>query len=95
LRRYFGRGLADDAFCVSQEARMRHCRYLNRTEAAQWLTERGLRCSPRTLAKYATVGGGPIYRRYGNRTVYTEDDLGVWAESRMGDPLGHPTAEAA
>jgi hypothetical protein len=63
-------------------------RYRTRIEAAQYLTERGLRTSHRTLAKYATVGGGPVYRRFGNRVVYSEHDLDVWAVSKLSEPLG-------
>ena len=40
-------------------------RYLSRREAAQHLTERGLKLSPNTLMKMATTGGGPRYCRWG------------------------------
>jgi len=54
--------------------------YLTRAEAANYLTERGLRVSKNTMQKWATVGGGPTYRLFGNRALYTPEDLLSWAE---------------
>ena len=59
-------------------------RFLDRAEAAQYLTERGLRTSKNTLQKWVTVGGGPLYRRYGHRAVYLASDLDAWAARKMG-----------
>lgn len=62
-------------------------RYLDRREAAQYLTEqRGLRTSWRTLQKLATVGGGPTYRIYGIRAVYTAANLDAWADAKLSPP---------
>ena len=62
-------------------------RYRDRREAADYLTEeRGLKTSWRTLQKLATVGGGPVYRIFGNRAVYTEPDLDVWADEKLTAP---------
>jgi hypothetical protein len=60
--------------------------YLDRAEAADYLTERGLKTKKGTLQKYATIGGGPPYRRFGNKTIYTPDDLDQWAEEKMSAP---------
>ena len=49
--------------------------YLSRPEAADYIRARGLIIAKTTLQKYATVGGGPIYRRFGKRAVYTVDHL--------------------
>jgi hypothetical protein len=62
-------------------------RYLDRVEAATYLANLGLKTSPKTLQKYATVGGGPIYRRFGHRAVYTASDLNAWAKSRLSEPM--------
>ena len=43
--------------------------FLSREEAAQYLTERGLKTAKGTLQKWVTTGGGPAYRRFGKRTV--------------------------
>ncbi|MEC9368468.1 MAG: hypothetical protein VX871_07225 [Pseudomonadota bacterium] len=40
----------------------------------------------RTLQKMATLGGGPVYRIFGNRAVYTVNDLDAWAEAKLTAP---------
>lgn len=71
-----------------------HSIYRTRAEAAEHLASRGLRCSRLTLQKLASVGGGPIYRIFGNRAVYTIADLDDWAEARMSPPR-RSTSDAA
>jgi hypothetical protein len=66
-------------------------RYLSRREAAEYVTERGLQYSANTLQKLASLGGGPVYRRWGNRAVYTPDDLDTWIESKLSAPLASTT----
>jgi len=62
--------------------------FLNRREAAEFLTGRGLKTSHHTLKKLATTGGGPRYRRYGgNLCVYTEADLLQWAATKLSRPF--------
>ncbi len=62
-------------------------RLLRRKEAARYLTEqRGLPISAQTLAKYATVGGGPAFRKFGRFPLYQVEDLDAWAHSRLGPP---------
>jgi hypothetical protein len=61
-------------------------KFLDRKEAADHLTERGLRVSKGTLQKLVTVGGGPVYRRFGLRAVYLAADLDAWAESKLSAP---------
>ena len=69
--------------------------FRDRREAADYLTRvRGLRTSWRTLQKMATVGGGPAYRIYGNKAVYTDQDLDDWADAKL-SPLRRSTSEAA
>jgi len=60
--------------------------YLERPAAAAYLTERGLRVSKTTLQKWATVGGGPLYRRFGMRAVYLREDLDAWASAKLSAP---------
>lgn len=57
--------------------------YLTRLEAAQYLTRRGYPVAKATLQKYATIGGGPAYRRFGKRVLYLAADLDVWAKSKL------------
>ena len=61
-------------------------KFLDRAEAAQYLAERGLRVSKNTLQKWATVGGGPLYRRFGNKAVYQSGDLDAWALAKLSAP---------
>ncbi|TIQ11015.1 DNA-binding protein [Mesorhizobium sp.] len=68
--------------------------YLDRREAADRLTKRGLKTSWKTLQKLATVGGGPEYRIYGNRAVYTDDALDEYVEKKLSAPR-RSTSEAA
>jgi len=68
--------------------------FLDRREAAEHLTARGLRVSKSTLQKWATTGGGPAYRRFGLRAVYTRSDLDAWAEAKLTAPRCS-TAKAA
>ena len=60
--------------------------YFDRIAAAEYLTARGLRVSKNTLQKWVTTGGGPAYRRFGLRAVYTQVDLDSWAESKLSAP---------
>jgi hypothetical protein len=61
-------------------------RRLDRKQAATFLTERGYRTAPATLAKLACIGGGPTFLSFGRRPLYREADLLVWAQSRTTGP---------
>lgn len=65
---------------------MSELRFLDRAEAADYLTAKGLKTSKNTLQKWVTVGGGPLYRRFGHRAVYLASDLDAWAKQKMGAP---------
>jgi hypothetical protein len=59
-------------------------RLLRRTEAAQYIKDKwGYPCSPRTLAKYAVIGGGPSFRRAGRFPLYHPDDLDSWVNGKL------------
>jgi hypothetical protein len=58
----------------------RHVQYLNNDEAAHVLN-----LSPRTLEKFRVIGGGPRFRKFGRRVVYSAQDLEAWAEARACD----------
>jgi len=60
------------------------CRLLRRAEAAQYVHENwGYPCSPRTLAKYAVIGGGPSFRKAGRFPLYHPDDLDGWVNGKL------------
>lgn len=68
--------------------------YLTRAEAANYIASKGAPISKNTLQKFATIGGGPVYRRFGNKALYQTDDLDAWLNERMSAPM-RSTSEAA
>jgi hypothetical protein len=69
-------------------------RLLTRAEAAQFLQQRGYPVAARTLATLVSRGGGPAYRRFGQRALYRAEDLLAWAEARLAPPPRRSTSEA-
>ena len=65
---------------------------LARTEAAAYLTSKGLKVAASSLAAKAVDGSGPRYRVRGNRATYAIVDLDAWANDRLG-PSVASTAE--
>lgn len=61
--------------------------YLRRHQAAAYLQKRYGAFTVETLAKLASVGGGPKFRRMGRLPLYTQRDLDDWARSRMSPPV--------
>ena len=58
--------------------------YLTRGQAAEYCIKQGLPVSQKTLAKYACVGGGPKFRKFGTtRVIYKIEDLDDWIERRL------------
>ena len=60
--------------------------YLTRPEAAAFLAERGFPVTKGSLQKLASVGGGPRYRIFGNKALYSAVELIEWAESPCSEP---------
>lgn len=61
-------------------------KFLDRGEAAAFIASHGLKISKGTLGKFATVGGGPRYRIFGIRAVYSEADLESWIAAKLSAP---------
>ena len=61
-------------------------RYLDQDQASEYLAERGLPIAPKTLGKLRTVGGGPLYRKFGRKPIYAPVDLDIWADEKLGTP---------
>lgn len=60
---------------------------LRRAEASDYLRERhSLEIAKSTLAKFATVGGGPVMVYSGRFPYYRPADLDAWAEDRISPP---------
>ncbi len=63
-------------------------RRLRRTEASEYLKEIwGIDRAPSTLAKLATLGGGPRFRRANRIPLYPPEFLDEWARSILSPPL--------
>lgn len=60
-------------------------RLLTRKEAAEYIRRLGPPISHRTLAKYASIGGGPEMRHFGRRVLYEPAKLSEWVESRLSE----------
>ena len=58
-------------------------KFLLRNEAARYINEKGLPITRGTLAKLASVGGGPNYRIFGNKAVYTHEEVDAWIAKRL------------
>ena len=69
--------------------------FLNRDEAALYVRAMGLPCAKLTLQKYATVGGGPEFQKFGSRVVYTSAGLDRWIAARLSAPVASTSREAA
>jgi hypothetical protein len=69
-------------------------RLLTRAQASKHVEEIwSIPCKPKTLAKLAVVGGGPVYRLAHQRYPrYAVADLDAWAQSRLG-PKRRSTSE--
>ncbi|WP_294534313.1 hypothetical protein [uncultured Rhodoblastus sp.] len=67
---------------------MPEVQYLRRKQAGEYLKSKYGFGAPRTLAKLATVGGGPEIFYAGPRTpLYTEEKLDNWANGKIGRPV--------
>jgi len=59
-------------------------RLLRRDHAAAYIRDvHGVPCSKNTLAKLATLGGGPQFRKFGPTPLYSPSDLDAWVKSRL------------
>jgi len=68
-------------------------RLLRRWEAAQHVADTwGIPLSPKTLAKLAVIGGGPMFRRAGRIPLYYPSQLDDWARARI-SPAVSSTSE--
>lgn len=63
---------------------MHPSQFMRRKDAAQYLRDKFGVGSPATLAKLATLGGGPTYRKNGKIPLYLADDLDAWALAKIG-----------
>jgi hypothetical protein len=55
---------------------------LRRRAASALLRQHGYPVAETTLAKYATIGGGPPFESFGRIPLYDPEELLAWARSR-------------
>ncbi len=73
---------------TTQNTNQQQNRFLRRSDAAEYVRTRfGFPCSKQWLAKLATTGGGPSYRKASRFPVYAIEDLDAWAQARLSAPM--------
>ena len=67
---------------------MERHQFLRRKAASKYLLEvHGIVRAPSTLAKYAVIGGGPVFQLMGRDPVYTPVNLDEWVASKLSGPM--------
>ncbi|WP_036282325.1 hypothetical protein [Methylocystis sp. ATCC 49242] len=61
--------------------------FLRRKQAGEYLKSKYGFGSEKTLAKLATVGGGPLFRKAGKAVLYEIDLLDAWALRKISAPM--------
>jgi hypothetical protein len=61
--------------------------FMRRGAAASYLKNRFGLYTTETLAKFAVVGGGPKFQKFGRFPLYRPDDLEAWASARLSKPI--------
>ncbi len=67
--------------------------HLLRQARSEYLGERAMPVAVATLAKYAVLGGGPAFRKFGRRVLYPLDRLKGGA-LRLAEPANCPIIDA-
>jgi hypothetical protein len=71
---------------------MHPAQYLRRKQAGAYLKDKYGFGSEKTLAKLATVGGGPAIFYAGRLPLYIQEKLDAWAQAKISPPV-HSTSE--
>lgn len=58
---------------------------MTREQLSKALTEHGYPLSVSSLSTFASRGGGPKYRKFGNRALYSLPTALAWARARCGE----------
>ncbi|MEO5375483.1 MAG: hypothetical protein H7840_14630 [Alphaproteobacteria bacterium] len=60
---------------------------LRRWEASEYLRlAHGIEVAAATLAKWASVGGGPVFEKFNRTPLYSIINLDIWARDKLGKP---------
>jgi hypothetical protein len=79
-------GMRDDGVAAAYDLARTSTRRipLRRKAAADYIRDaHGQLVAARTLAKLASLGGGPAFRKAGKFPLYEPDDLDAWALARL------------
>lgn len=69
---------------------------LRRSEVPEYmLSKHGIPVAQTTLAKMATVGGGPAMQHAGRIPLYHINDLDAWAAERLSKPVRSTSEKVA
>ena len=71
---------------------MHHVQYLRRKQAGAYLKDKFGFGSEKTLAKLASIGGGPEIFYAGRLPLYVPEKLDAWAQGRISAPV-HSTSQ--
>jgi len=63
---------------------MHSAQFLRRKAAGQYLKSKYGFGSEKTLAKLATIGGGPVFHKAGAAALYEPQALDEWAMAKVG-----------
>lgn len=66
---------------------MQDSNFLTRIQSAEYLTALGFPTTKKTLDKFASIGGGPQFHKFGARVLYRPVDLLNWANHRLSGPM--------
>ena len=69
--------------------------FLRRKDAGEYLKSKFGFGSERTLAKLASVGGGPEFRKRNVTVLYEPEALDRWALAKIGAPQSSTSSKAA
>lgn len=68
---------------------------LRRWEATEYLKiVHGIEVATATLAKWASVGGGPAFQKVNRTPLYPTAELDSWATDKLGQPLSSTSSAA-
>jgi hypothetical protein len=81
-------------FLAREETVMHTAQYLRRKAAGEYLKTKFGFGSEKTLAKLATLGGGPAFHKAGPAALYEPASLDDWALAKIG-PAQKSTSEKA
>jgi hypothetical protein len=80
---------------VCRNMTMSTTRRFRRSAASEYLQcHFGVSVKPSTLAKLASIGGGPRFEHFGRRPMYGQEELDAWVQARL-SPLKTSTSDAA